>query len=106
MQAIAASARAVAAARVGWRRWPAGAQMFALVVACTIAAAIVIAVPLASDWIGDSAAARAAVLLWRTFFEPIVPAAIAVVAVMCTATALLVAGLKHVALEGPWTPHA
>lgn len=104
MQAIAAAAPASAVARAGWRSWPLAWQMLTLVVACSLAVAIALAVPLASMWIGNATAARAAAATWQIFFAPVVTPAIALMAVMCTATALLVAGLKHVAWEGQWTP--
>lgn len=106
LHAIAAASQTVAAVGAGWRRWPIGWQLVALAAACWIAAAVVLGVPLAAQWIGQTPAAHAAVVLWRTVLAPITAPAIAIVAAMLTATALLVAALKHVAWEGRWTVHS
>jgi hypothetical protein len=102
MQAIAAGSRTAGAAVVGWRSWSLGWQVLGLVSACWMAAALALALPIASRWVGDMAATRAAVALWQTFVAPIAAPAIAVVAVMCTACAILVAALKYVAWERRW----
>jgi hypothetical protein len=107
MQAIAArSGTAPAAAGRGWRYWPLGWQVLGLTGACWMAATIALALPIASGWIGDVAATRAAVAMWQMFIAPIAAPVIAVVVVMCTACALLVAGLKYVAWERQWTLHS
>lgn len=104
MQAIALQ-ETPAVARTGWRSWPLAGQMLALAVACSIAAAIAVAVPVASAVIANTAVARAAAALWQMFFGPMVTPVLVVVTVMCTACALLLAGLKYVAwpLDDPDT---
>ena len=106
MAAIALAARAAATEvelRVGWRSWPAIWQALSLVAACSLVTIVALALPIASIWIRNVEAVRAAWAIWQTFFAPMVTPALTVMAVMCTATALLVAALKHVAWEGRWT---
>ena len=107
MQAIAAASRTATRATVGgWRCWSPGWQVLGLASACWLAATIALALPIASRWIGDVAVTRAAVALWQMFVAPIAAPVIAVVAVMCTASALLVAALRYVAWERRWTLHS
>jgi hypothetical protein len=101
MQAIALQAQA-AADLLGWRRWPLAVQMLALVVACSIAAVIVVAVPLASSYLAATDTVKGAVAFWRMFIAPLVTPAMVAMSVMCTLSALLLAGLKHIAWEGQW----
>jgi hypothetical protein len=106
MQAIAAGSQAVVAAGGGWRYWPRGRQVLVLAGACWTAATMALALPVAARWLAEIAVTRAAVALWQTFVAPIAAPAIAVVAVMCAASALLVAALKYVAWERRWTLHS
>ena len=107
MQAIAVAARAAAAgARIGWRSWPVVWQALSLVAACSLWLVVALALPLASLWIRNAGTVKTAAAVWDRFFAPIAVPAVAVVAVMCTATALLVAALKHVAWEGQRTSHS
>jgi hypothetical protein len=104
MRAIAVAARTAAAdVRVGWRSWPMIWQALSLVAACSLLTIVGVALPLASIWIHNVDAVRAAWATWRTFFAPMVTPALTMIAVMCVATALLVAALKYVAWEGQWT---
>jgi hypothetical protein len=106
MQAIAARAYAVAVAPAGWRRWPPVWRALGLVVACSIVAAIVVGVPLLSSYVANMAGPRAVAGLWEMFVAPLVAPALVVVTVMCTAAALLLAALKHIAWEPQWTSHS
>jgi hypothetical protein len=105
MRAVAAAASAAVAPMAGWRQWAPIWQAATLVAALSIALSILLAVPVAASWVANLAVARATASLWREFAAPLAIPAITVVAVMCTACALLVAGLKHVAWEGQRTSH-
>jgi hypothetical protein len=96
MQAIAAAARPQA----GWRHWALHWQLLGLVVACSTAIALVIGGSLFTGWIGGLATTRALVTLWQTFLAPYTLPLLALTVVMCVASALLAAALKHVAWEG------
>jgi RNA polymerase sigma-70 factor (ECF subfamily) len=108
MQAVAAAAQTVAPATPassapGWRQWPLQWQLLGLVAASSMAAALVLALPLASAWIGSLPVTRAAAALWQTFVAPVAAPVLIFTAVMGTACALLVGALKHVAWEGQET---
>jgi hypothetical protein len=101
MQAIAGAARPQA----GWRHWALHWQLLGLVVACSTAIALVIGGSLFTGWIDSLATTRALVALWQTFLAPYVLPLVALTVVMCVASALLAAALKHVAWEGQEIPH-
>jgi hypothetical protein len=95
--------RAVAAAasrEAGWRRWRLEWQLLSVCATGALALALVVALPLVEQWIAALPAARAVVALWDVFVAPVAAPFVAWTAVMCTACALLIAGLKHVAWEG------
>jgi hypothetical protein len=100
MQAIAAAA---ARPETGWRHWALHWQLLGLVLAFSTAVAVVIGSTLLAGWVGNLAATRAVVTLWQTFVAPYALVAVALTAVMCVASALLAAALKHVAWEGQET---
>ena len=106
MAAIAANAAAQLQPQPGWRQWPLAWQMLSLVAAASVVLAIVVFVPLASAWIGGLETTRVAAALWRTLVAPLATPLIVLMGVMCTFSALLVAGLKHVAWEGQRTLHS
>ena len=92
--------RAPSPSRNGWRHWALEWQLLSLVGACSTAAALVLVLPLLSAWVRSLPAARAVAVIWSTFLAPIATPAVVLIAVMCTACAVLIAALKHVAWEG------
>jgi hypothetical protein len=89
----------------GWRGWRLEWQLLYLVSACSLLIAVAIAVPRAVSWVGGLATTRALLLTWQIFLEPIAMPIVSGTAVLCTACALIVAALKHVAWEGREISH-
>jgi hypothetical protein len=102
LQAIALAARPAA----GWRQWALHWQLLGLIAACSTAIAVVVAGSLFAGWVGGLEATRAVVTIWQTFVAPYAIRLVALTAVMCAASALLAAALKHVAWEGQEMPHS
>jgi hypothetical protein len=101
MQAVMAAPVAGA----GWRQWPLAWQLLGLVAACSAIAALALAIPLTAAWLANLPLARTATVLWQTFIAPIATPTLILTAVMFSASALLVAALKHVAWEGQESSH-
>ncbi len=101
LQAIAAAEAPVRrAAAPAWRQWPLEWRLVGLVAAMSLAAALVLAVPFVTDWVGSLPATRALVGLWRAFIAPVAVPVLVFAAVMSGASALLAGALGHVAWEG------
>ena len=90
---------------MAWRSWPLHWQLLSLVGACSLIIAVAFAVSRAQSWVAGLTATRAVVGLWQTCFEPVAMPLVILTAVMCTACALIVAALKHVAWEGREISH-
>jgi hypothetical protein len=103
MQAVAALQALGARVDTGWRQWSLAWRMLALVLACSLVAAMAVGLPIASAWLADQASARAALAIWRTCLAPLAIPAVVVMAAMFTTCALLVAALKSLVWEGRWT---
>lgn len=88
-----------------WRSWRLEWQLVYLVSAISLLIAVAIAVPRAVSWVGGLATTRALALTWQMFLEPIALPVVIWTGVMCTACALIVAALKHVAWEGREMSH-
>ena len=92
--------RAVRAGSAGWRAWPLEWQLLSLVGAGSLVIACGVGLPVAQSWLSNLTAARAAAALWHTFLAPVAAPVVILTTVMCTASALIVAALKHLAWEG------
>lgn len=109
MQAVLAAPErgygAPANLRLDWRSWRLEWQLLYLVSALSLLIAVAMAVPRAQSWIAGLTTTRAVTALWQMFLEPIAMPLVIWTAVMCTACALIVAALKHVAWEGREMSH-
>ena len=92
--------RAVRASSAGWRTWRPEWQLLSLIGAGSLILAVGLALTLAQSWLSSLSTARAAAALWHTFLAPVAAPLVILTTVMCTACALIVAALKHLAWEG------